>query len=71
MLLSGKDLEIALDKWHVLKIKITEQIFKAYLNGEELFSFTDSTFSEAGSFGLWCKPNNVTYFDDIYAETIN
>ena len=70
-LLSGKNLEIELDKWHELKIKIIGQHFTAYFNGEELFKFADSTFSEAGAFGLWCKPNNVTYFDDLSAEIIN
>jgi len=70
-LLSGKNLEIELDKWHELKIKIIGQNFTAYFNGEELFKFADSTFSEAGAFGLWCKSNNVTYFDDLSAEIIN
>ena len=70
-LLSGKNLEIELDKWHELKIKIIGQHFTAYFNGEELFKFADSTFSETGAFGLWCKPNNVTYFDDLSAEIIN
>jgi hypothetical protein len=30
----------------------------------------DSTFEEAGSYGLWSKPNNVTYFDDLKAEIV-
>jgi len=36
-LLSGKNLEISLDKWHELKIKIIGQYFTAYFNGKELF----------------------------------
>jgi hypothetical protein len=45
--------------------------FTAYFNGEKLFTYEDGSFKEAGSFGFWCKPNNVTYFDNLEANIIN
>jgi hypothetical protein len=37
----------------------------------QLFTFKDDTFKDAGAFGLWSKPNNVTYFDDLRASVVN
>ncbi len=64
----GKDLEIELEKWHELKLKAKGYTFTAYFDGDKLFHFMDDTFEHAGAYGLWCKPNNVTYFDDLKAE---
>ena len=66
--LTGKNLEVAVDRWHELKLKAIGNTFTAYFNGEELFSYQDDTFKEGGGYGLWCKPNNVTYFDNLLAE---
>jgi hypothetical protein len=68
---AGKDLEIPTDQWHELKLMAVGSEFTAYFNGEKLFSCEDESFKEAGGFGLWCKPNNVTYYDDLVADIIN
>ncbi len=68
--LTGKNVEVAVGKWHKLKLSAKGNVFTAYFNGEELFSYKDETFMEAGAFGLWSKPNNITYFDDLKAEII-
>jgi hypothetical protein len=68
--LAGKDLVVAVDRWHELKLRARGTLFTAYFNGEELFSYEDETFADAGAFGLWSKPNNVTYFDDLKAEIV-
>jgi len=68
--LAGKTLEVAVDRWHELKFRADGNLFTAYFNGEELFSHEDETFTDAGAFGLWSKPNNVTYFDDLKAEIV-
>jgi len=69
--LGGKDLEIALEQWHELKLQVRGKTFTLSFNGEKLFHLMDSTFGEAGSYGLWSKPNNVTFFDDLKAEVVN
>jgi hypothetical protein len=68
--LGGKELEIQLERWHELKLQVSGHTFTLYLDGEDLFHLMDPTFEEAGSYGLWSKPNNVTYFDDLTAEVI-
>lgn len=68
--LAGKNLEVAVGKWHELKIRARGNVFTAYFNGDELFSYKDETFKDAGAFGLWSKPNNVTYFDSLKAEIV-
>ena len=68
--LAGKNLEVAVDRWHELKLRASGTVFTAFFNGTELFSYEDETFPKAGAFGLWSKPNNVTYFDDLKAEIL-
>jgi hypothetical protein len=66
--LAGRNLEVGVDAWHELKLKAAGDALTAYFNGAELFTHRDPTFARAGAFGLWSKPNNVTYFDDLKAE---
>ncbi len=68
--LAGKDLEVAVGEWHELALKVRGSRFTAYFDGAALFTFDDETFKEGGAFGLWSKPNNVTYFDDLRAEIV-
>jgi hypothetical protein len=69
--LGGKDVEIELERWHELKLQVNGSTFTLSFNGEKLFHLMDSTFEQAGFYGLWSKPNNVTYFDDLKAEIVN
>ena len=69
--LGGKDVEIELERWHELRLQVSGSTFTLFFDGEKLFHLMDSTFEEAGSYGLWSKPNNVTYFDDLKAEIVN
>lgn len=68
--LAGKSLDVAVGIWHELRLRATGSTLTAYFNGEELFSHKDESFTMAGAFGLWSKPNNVTYFDDLEAEIV-
>ena len=69
--LAGKNIEVPTGQWHELKLTAVGSEFIAYFNGEKLFTYEDRSFEEAGGFGLWCKPNNVTYFDDLEANIID
>ncbi len=68
--LAGVDLEVAAGEWHELALEVRGNRFKAHFDGAELFAHDDDTFKDAGAFGLWSKPNNVTYFDDLRAEIV-
>jgi hypothetical protein len=69
--LGGKELEVELDRWHELKLQGRGNTFTLFFDGEKLLHLMDGTLGEAGSYGLWSKPNNVTYFDDLKAEVVD
>lgn len=60
---------VAVDTWHELKLVLSGNTYKGFLNGQELVSGQDTTFTE-GAYGAWCKPNSITYFDDFKAEIV-
>ena len=69
--LAGKDIDVPTGQWHELQLTARGTTFTAHFNGEKLFTHEDKTFEKAGAFGLWCKPNNVTYFDDLKADIVD
>ena len=69
--LAGKDIDVPTGRWHKLQLTASGSTFMVYFNGEKLFAHEDRTFQEAGAFGFWCKPNNVTYFDDLTADVVD
>ena len=69
--LAGRNIEVPTGRWHQLELRAVQNRFTAYFNGEKLFSHEDDSFGKAGGFGLWCKPNNTTYYDDLKAEIVN
>lgn len=50
-------------QWHTLRVQFEGPRFRAFLNGKELFAVQDTTFSKAGTVGLWTKADSVTLFD--------
>lgn len=69
--LGGKNLKMKLDQWHELKLKLRGNTFTLFFAGEKLFHLMDRTFDEEGFYGLWSKPNNVTYFDNLTAVVVD
>ncbi|MDH3702621.1 MAG: hypothetical protein OEU46_15035 [Alphaproteobacteria bacterium] len=69
--LAGRNLDVALGTWHGLTLRARANVFTASFNGKELFRHRDDTFTDAGAFGLWSKPSNVTYFDDLKAVIVD
>jgi hypothetical protein len=51
--------------WSLLGVAFEGSRFTVYFDGEELFQVEDSTFSGAGTVGVWTKADSVTYFDDF------
>lgn len=66
--LAGRNLNIATGRWHDLGLRMRGTELTAYFDGAELFRHHDGTFRDAGAYGFWSKPNNVTYFDDLIAK---
>jgi len=66
----GVDVKPLGNGWNVLKLKVVDDIFTVYLNGEELFTVKDDTFKNSGKIGLWTKADAVTYFDDYRVKRL-
>lgn len=56
---------MAENRWQALKLEAAGTTFKVWLDGEQLFTAEDKTFSEAGAVGLWTKADSDTLFDDF------
>ena len=56
--------------WNTLKIKVVDDLFTVYLNGEELFKVQDQTFTGPGKIGLWTKADAQSYFDDFQVRSL-
>ena len=61
----AKNIEVSKDKWHTLTLDVTGPSFTVSLNGQQLFTAEDSTFTTAGKVGLWTKADSVTRFDAL------
>jgi hypothetical protein len=61
----GVDVDALGEDWNILKLKVINDLFSVYLNGEEIFQVRDKTFENAGKVGLWTKADAVTYFDEF------
>jgi hypothetical protein len=66
----GVSVPVPANIWHSLRIDFKGTRFIASFNGKQMFEVEDSTFSEAGTVGLWTKADSVTLFDEVkYDET--
>lgn len=64
----GVDHEVPGQTWSTLRVTFQGPLFTVYFNGEKLFEVEDTTFTDAGTVGLWTKADSVTHFDDFRAR---
>jgi hypothetical protein len=67
----GVDTPVPAGHWHSLRVEFAGDHFRVHYNGKQLFEVEDSTFSDAGTVGLWTKADSVTLFDDIAYGIMN
>ena len=62
-----EDIDVALNKWHELKVETNGFTFKVFLNGKLVGKIEDGQriFPDAGMVGVWTKADSVTYFDTL------
>jgi hypothetical protein len=53
------------DGWHTLRVTMTDDHIECYYDGKKSLDHKDSTFKDAGKFGLWTKADAQTHFDDL------
>lgn len=63
--LAGADVKVSGNEWHTLGLKAEGERFTVTFDGNQLFTATDRTFTDAGKVALWTKADSVTRFDRI------
>jgi hypothetical protein len=56
--------KVASGAWQDLKVEVTGNRFRGYLNRVQVVEATDDAY-KAGLVGLWTKADSVTCFDDV------
>jgi hypothetical protein len=56
--------KVAQGQWQELRLEISGDRLRGFLNGQLVVEATDSTY-RAGRVGLWTKADSVTCFDDV------
>lgn len=64
-LATKEEVEVPEGKWFTVAIKQTGKAIECSLNGKKLLEVADETFPDAGKFGVWCKADAVSHFDQF------
>ena len=67
---SAKDLKVASNTWHTLKIRQVGSQITCYLDGKKNLETKDDTFA-AGKIGVWTKADAETYFDQLQWSSLD
>jgi len=65
----GANIKVPSGIWQELAIEARSSRFEAFLNGKNLFTASDTTFTAPGRVALWTKADSVTYFDDLLVRS--
>jgi len=57
--------KVASGVWHELAAEAKGDHFTVFFNGKKVIDEHDSTFPDAGKFGVWTKADSVIFFDDL------
>lgn len=63
--LGAKEVPIALDKWHSLRVIAVNDRFEVWLDGQNLFSATDRSLPLPGPMGVWSQADSKTHYGSI------
>lgn len=55
-------------RWHTIHVQMTGAEMVGYVDGREVLSAQDSTFTGEGMLGLWAPSDAVTQFDNLAAK---
>ena len=66
-MLASARVTIPAHQWFELKVIVSGDLIKGYLNGKKYLEVKDNTFRDAGGVGLWVKADGKTSFDDFLA----
>jgi Domain of Unknown Function (DUF1080) len=58
-------MNVTTGEWHTLRVDFAGNHFTVTFDGKKAIDWTDDTFKEAGTVGVWTKADSVTLFDDF------
>ena len=62
--LKGSSAKVASNVWQELRVEVTGNHFRGFLNGQLVVEATDESYA-AGKVGLWTKADSITCFDNV------
>jgi hypothetical protein len=62
--------KVASGVWHQLAVVAKGDRITVSFDGKGVIDERDSTFTEAGKFGVWTKADSIIYFDDLTATPL-
>jgi hypothetical protein len=62
--------KVATGVWHQLMVEARDDHLTVAFDGKPIIDEHDSTFPDAGKFGVWTKADSVIYFDDLIATPL-
>lgn len=65
----GKKAEVPSGRWSTLRVVATGPRFEVHYEGTKLYEVEDTTFTQAGTVGVWTKADSITQFDDLTVST--
>jgi hypothetical protein len=63
--IAGVDADISPQGWHTLTVRVVDNEFTVFFDGQWAFTGFDKALSQPGSVALWTRGNSITRFDDI------
>jgi len=64
---AGWDGKVASGVWHELAMEMVGDHIQVFFDGKKVIDDHDSTFKDAGKFGVWTKADSIVQFDDLTA----
>jgi hypothetical protein len=63
--IAAKDVPVASDRWHALRVVLKGSDFEVSLDGAALFKATDASLPQAGTVGVWSQADSVILFGSL------
>jgi hypothetical protein len=64
-LVTGKEAEVASDRWHALRVVLKGDSFEVSLDAKPLFTATDASLPLPGTVGVWSQADSVILFGSL------
>jgi hypothetical protein len=64
---AGWNGKVASGVWHDLAVEAVGDHIEVFFDGQKVIEDRDTTFKDAGKFGVWTKADSIVQFDDLTA----